>query len=205
MPETGSIVIQTVSGVDWPAIVASLSAGLAALAGIGGTVWLAKRGSDVQLRIAREQRIAERQIDTYLDMLKWIRHIEHYNQVPSFIQLMELLTLPQELELNVTAFAEGEVRRRMDEFTSAWITMLTKVQDNEDQIWKLIREAWKTKNSEPIFEAVPEWRTANDAMDALRASIRSELLGESARDNQPDRRKISPGRAHKRDGKNQLT
>jgi hypothetical protein len=62
-------VIQVVtSGVDWPAIVAGISAGVAAVAGIGATFWQAKRGwghEDKNVRIAEKRRVYVRCLTAY--------------------------------------------------------------------------------------------------------------------------------------------
>ena len=183
MLETVPIIIQTIGGTDWPAITASISTGVAAVAGIGATLWQARRGSDVQLQIAREQRIAERQIDTYLEILEWIWRIRR-RDVQSSFDLMESIILPEELELKATAFAVGEIRRRVDEFISKWIVLQNKLQRDEAQIRALVRVYSKTQDNEPLFAAVPEWRAALDAMEALHNSIRIELLGNAAHTDQ---------------------
>jgi hypothetical protein len=48
------------SGVDWPAVVASISTGVAALAGIGGAVWQSQRGwnrEEAWDKVAEKRRI----------------------------------------------------------------------------------------------------------------------------------------------------
>ena len=191
MLETAPIIIQTFGGTDWPAVTASISSGVAAVAAIGATLWQAKRGSDVQLQMAREQRIGERQTDTYLEILKWIRHIDENRQTSNFFELVELLTLSDELEISVSAFAVGEIRRRMEAFTTAWIALQNKLQRDEARIQKLFLESLKTRDRAPLFAAVPEWSAAFDAMDALRNSIRAELLGSAANADRRSKREIS--------------
>jgi hypothetical protein len=124
--------------------------------------------------------MGERQLDTYREVLAWIRRIEKNTQISNFLELMEMLILPEKLELNVTAFASSEVRHRMDTFVGAWLAMQRRLQDDEERIGALIREAWKTKDFTILFAAEPEWNIAFEAMAALRNSIRIELLGDVA-------------------------
>jgi len=69
MLNTASIVVQVEdSGVDWPAIIASISAGVAAVAGIGGTLWQARRTwshDDERAKIAEKRRIYANSLATF--------------------------------------------------------------------------------------------------------------------------------------------
>jgi hypothetical protein len=52
--------VVVVSGIDWPAIVASISTGVAAVVGIGGTLWLASRGwkqENKRAKVAEKRRV----------------------------------------------------------------------------------------------------------------------------------------------------
>ena len=52
--------IDVVTGTDWPAIWTAIATGLAALAGIGGTAYLARRASnDAKVNLATADRRCE--------------------------------------------------------------------------------------------------------------------------------------------------
>ena len=59
--EVAPVVVQVAaSGLDWPAIIASISTGVAAVAGIGGTLWQANHGSkhyDKRAQLNEKRRI----------------------------------------------------------------------------------------------------------------------------------------------------
>jgi hypothetical protein len=51
-------IVQVVSGVDWPAIAAAIAGGVVGVAGIGATVWQARRSAEAGQLAARKQEIA---------------------------------------------------------------------------------------------------------------------------------------------------
>lgn len=68
---TPTVIVE--SGTDWAAIIASISTGIAAIAGIGGTIWLASRNwshDENRVRIAEKRRIYANFITIYNDGMR---------------------------------------------------------------------------------------------------------------------------------------
>jgi len=162
----------------WAAIVIS-AAGVAVSAAVVVTnVFAVRRAARTQLQIARDQRISDRQSDTYIDLLQWVRGIEADKRDVNILDLAEMLKLPDDLDVRTTAFASKAVRQRVKEFVDARWRLQQKVERDRVRILALIGEALKAKDDAALQAGFPEWPAMAQAAAALRDSIRRELLGD---------------------------
>lgn len=77
------------SAVDWPAVVAGISAGVAALAGIGGTIWVATRGwsrEEKRARIAEKRKIYANCLTALSTGFSASIHREAFRDLPEGVQ-----------------------------------------------------------------------------------------------------------------------
>ena len=162
----------------WVGIVISAVGVTVSAAVVVTNVFAVRRAARTQLQIAHDQRISDRQSDTYIDLLLWVRGIEAEPRDVNMLELAEMLKLPDELDVRTTAFASKAVRQRVKEFVDARWRLHQKMQRDRERILALAREALKTKDHAVLFAAVPEWDAVTEAAAALRDSIRRELLGD---------------------------
>jgi len=161
----------------WAAIVIS-AVGVAVSAAVVVTnVFAVRRAARTQLQIANGQRIGDRQIATYLDLLKWVREIENTKRELGILEMVEVLTLPEDLDDRTTAFASDTVRQRVEDFRDARSRLSLKLTRDKQRLIEVFAEAARTKDYGAVKRAVPEDEVARDALKAVRDSIRHELLG----------------------------
>jgi hypothetical protein len=162
----------------WAAIVISAVGVTVSAAVVVTNVFAVRRAARTQLQIARDQRISDRQSDTYIDLLLWVREMEADKRDLGLLDLAEKLKLPDDLDVRTTAFASKAVRQRVKEFVDVWFRLHRKTQHDRERIWALASEAIKTKDRTALLAAVPELDAMPLAATALRDSIRRELLGD---------------------------
>lgn len=130
----------------------------------------------VQTRIARSQRIADRRIDTYLELVKWADETEgNLKQARGILDTWETIQLPDQLSLHAHAFASDGVNKRITEFQDAWLKAKLSIEKNEDAIKEAFKEAVRTKNYSQVARVVPEYKRAQDASIRVRDAVRTEL------------------------------
>lgn len=157
--------------------------GVAAISTVAAWVstWSANRN---QRRLAHQERISDRQIDTYLDLLSWAEGTREaiHRQDINILGIVDVLKLPDELRLRTEAFASDVVRQRVREFQDAWFEVHTISRNDE----KRLRAAfWNgadlQERSQSLMAAFPEYRAATGASDRVRGAVRAELVDQSSR------------------------
>jgi hypothetical protein len=137
------------------------------------TVFYAGR---VQTRIARDQRIGDRRIDTDVELLKWADETEEsLKEARGIIDIWETIQLPDQLSLHAHAFASDDVNKRIKEFQDAWLKAKLAIEKNEDAIRKAFAEAVRTKDYSLVRKVVPEYQKARTASSRIHDAVRSEL------------------------------
>ncbi len=110
-----------------------------------------------QRRLAHLERISDRQIDTYVELLRWAGGTqEAVHRELGMLALIEALKLPDDLKLQSEAFASDLVRQRVREFQDAWYKAHQKSKDDG------------------------EYEAASKASERIRDAVRAELIDESA-------------------------
>src|SRR5216683_1096608 len=88
-----------------------------------------------QRRLAHLERISDRQIDTYVELLRWAGGTqEAVHRELGMLALIEALKLPDDLKLQSEAFASDLVRQRVREFQDAWYKAHQKSKDDGDRL-----------------------------------------------------------------------
>jgi hypothetical protein len=96
-----------------------------------------KRAGETQVRIAHEQQIGDRRIETYLDLLRWADEAEKtVSHARGALDAWEAVELPESLALRAYAFAGGDVNARMEVFQSAWLKANAAAQKRQKTIMR---------------------------------------------------------------------
>ena len=134
------------------------------------------RAGAVQNRIARNQRIGDRRIDTYLGLLKWAEGAEEkLGKAQGSLESWEAIELPDELALHTHAFASDAVNQQVDKFQKAWLDLKRVTEERETELREIMAESFRTKNKSLVQRAFPEYQRARTASSELRRIVRAEL------------------------------
>jgi hypothetical protein len=165
----------------WVAVVISA---VTVVANIFGVI----RSGRAQREIARGERIGDRQIDTYIDLLHWVKKFEDLSDASSLFEVIGAMRLDDDLEVRSVAFASDAVRLRVEEFKNAWFALYQRLQklsaEEKAALWRdlaSIIKVWAEGRGRP---SAKEWigRAELEAMiqarEAVADAIRQELLGE---------------------------
>jgi hypothetical protein len=170
----------------WAAVVIS---GVTVVANIFGVMW----AGHTQRRLAHQERIGDRRIETYVELLKWLDaaedNVQHAGgQFEAFLRLR----LPDDLRLRIFAFASDRIVSLTREFQSAWLKVNSAIERNDDErIRERVRATFaefqegQATSAESlraigqiVKELVPEYDRASETTFRLRDAVRSELTGE---------------------------
>ncbi len=135
-----------------------------------------KRAGDTQVRIAHEQQIGDRRIETYLDLLRWADEAEEkVRHARGALDAWEAVELPESLALRAYAFANDDVNAKVEAFQNAWLKLNAAAQKREKAIMRAVAKSLKTRDASVMDQAVPELKAAKAASDQIRQAVRAEL------------------------------
>jgi hypothetical protein len=163
--------------VAWAAIAVAAATVVANVVG----VWWAGR---TQRKLARAERIGAREIETYVDLLRWVKEIQTKTiedlDLHAWHDLARALDLPTDLDVRVTAFASRNVRKSVREAHFAWVELNHKLSSNDDPLAWAARKLTETHDVKDFFTVIPEFRTAMEAAWRIEDAVR-EVTAPDAR------------------------
>lgn len=172
----------------WAAVVIS---GVTVVANIFGVMW----AGHTQRRLAHQERIGDRRIETYVELLKWLVAAEDSVQSaggqlgPAFLGLK----LPDDLRLRIVAFAPDRIVRLTREFQDAWLNVNRAFNRDGERVRQQVlaaldeakdRQATPAESDQAILhelvnnDLAPPYERAIETTFTLRDAVRSELTGE---------------------------
>jgi hypothetical protein len=145
-------------------------AAVTVVANVLGVWWVSR----TQRRIARAERIGDREIEVYVDLLRWVKEIESISQKRNLapLEAIKVLELPTDLDVRITAFASETVRQRVQDFQEALFQMHQRFSRDEQSILLLFKEALETQDFSRVLAAVPEYDTAVAATQRISQAVR---------------------------------
>lgn len=166
----------------WAAVVIS---GVTVVANIFGVIWAGR----TQRRLAHLERIGDRRIDTYVELLKWLDTVEaNLRSVTGPLDAFEKLRLRDDLRLRIVAFASDRVVGLTREFQNAWLKAHADIKRDEERIREGIRDALAEAREQhatvkeqtvavgkATMGLVPQYEIAIDVTTQLRDAVRAEL------------------------------
>ena len=169
----------------WVAVVIS---GVTVVANIFGVMW----AGHTQRRLAHLERIGDRRIETYVELLKWLDDAEdNVKRAGGQFEAFLGLRLPDDLRLRIFAFASDRIVRLTREFQNAWLKANSAVERDDERIRERVRAALAEAKDrqatsaeglqamgQAVKELVPEYDRASETTFRLRDAVRSELTGE---------------------------
>ena len=156
------------------------SLGVAAISVVAGSANVRSANRN-QRRLAHLERISDRQIDTYVELLRWAKGTqEAVHREPGMLDLIEALMLPDDLELRSEAFASDVVRQRVREFQDAWYKAHRKATADRGRLWGVVAEGSDFQAGlQALRAAFPEYEAASESSERIRDAVRTELIGEN--------------------------
>lgn len=108
------------------------------------------RVSVVQTRIAHDQQVGDRRIDTYLELLKWADSAwGNLGEDQGILAAWEAIRLPQQFVDQTHAFASDEVNQHVAQFQAAWLELKHAMGEREVAIRQAFAEGVKTRDFHP--------------------------------------------------------
>jgi hypothetical protein len=168
----------------WAAVAIS---GVTVVANVFGVMW----AGHTQRRLAHQDRIGDRRIETYVELLRWLDTAESNVDRGGTVGAFLALKLPDDLRVRIVAFASDTVLGLTWEYQGAWLKARNAAKRDEERIYERVRTALADAKSQQATPAeklqamgqavrglVPEYDTAEEATRRLRNAVRSELKGE---------------------------
>jgi len=137
-----------------PAWAAVAVAAATVVANVLGVWWVGR----MQRTLARAERLGDREIEVYVELLRWVEGVDSPDPLGS-PKNYKKLEMPPDLDVRVTAFAREAVLQRVQDFHKAWFELNVHGRNPEDEGHF---DPW-------TIEMVPE---AIAAMDRVKDAIR---------------------------------
>jgi hypothetical protein len=134
-------------------------------------VWWAGR---TQRSLARAERLGDREIEVYVELLRWVERVDSPDPLGSWKNFKKL-EMPLDLDVRVTAFARETVLERVQDFRRVWVELNVHGRSPEDN---------EGRFDPSTIEKVKE---AGAAMDRVRDAIREITAPDTRR--RPRRRR----------------
>jgi hypothetical protein len=131
----------------------------------------------LQTRLAHEQRVGDRRIDTYLELLEWADGVqEKLRDAQGALGAWEAVEMPYQLHLRANAFASDDVIDEVKAFVRARLALNKAAIEREDAIKKAVAQHLRSGDSlSGVLQVVPEFDGAVTAHKQLRSAVRKEL------------------------------
>src|SRR4051812_29589508 len=172
------------STAAWIAVAVSIATVVASFFGV---IW----AGYTQRRIAHFERIADRRVETYVELLSWIDTAEaEMKREEGTMGAFLALKLPDELRVRLTAFASDRIVRLTVEYQNSWLKARRAIEASGELIFEASRvaltdsknrQATPAESLQAMGKAVravtpPEYDKASEARQRLRTAVRSELI-----------------------------
>jgi hypothetical protein len=157
----------------WAAVAVAAATVVANVAG----VWWAGR---TQRRLARDDRLMAREIEVYVDLLRWVREIESPKRYSTWEEVNRATQVTDDLDARVTALANARVRRRVSEVRIAWMKFHSRVARDEEHIRKVFEHFATGFFDEQDLMDMPELLDAVAATSRVEEAVR-EVTAPDAR------------------------
>jgi hypothetical protein len=161
----------------WAAVAVSAGAVIASIFGV-------LAAGRTQRRLAHLERIGDRRIETYLELLKWLDTAEaDLKKDPGWLGAFEAMKLPDDLRIRIFAFASDRTITLTRKYQNAWLNAYNAVKRDEGSMWERLRIALTEGDSERTFfeklrdanVVLPEFEQAVMVSSQLRGAVREEL------------------------------
>ena len=151
-------------------------------ANVVGVFW----ASRTQRRLAQAERLGDRQIEVYLDLIKWTKKMQslpYWNMDSK--EAYDALELPADLDARVSMLADNRIREDVDKAQVAWFHVAEWIKI--DRKFELIRKQAMEQNVDPqsaaaaAAKAAPERRWAMEASKRIEETVREITAPETAK------------------------
>jgi hypothetical protein len=135
-----------------------------------------------QRQLAHLERIGDRRIETYLELLKWLDAAQIHRGAPrDMLSLLDELKLTEDLRIRIFAFASDRVVKLTRRYQDAWIKAHTAMSRDEAKINERFWAAFAEGKGRTLWEILraagvhPAYEHAWTATRELRAAVRDEM------------------------------
>ena len=152
-------------------------------ANVVGVFW----ASRTQRRLAQVERLGDRQIEVYLDLIKWAREMEslpYWNMDPK--EAYDALKLPADLDARMRMLADNRIREDVDNAQVAWLQVAEWVKT--DKRFQLILKQAMEQNPDSrsaggaaAASAAPQHRAAVAASKRIEKTVREITAPETGK------------------------
>jgi len=154
-------------------------------ANVVGVFWAGR----TQRRLAQVERLGDRQIQVYLDLIKWARKMQslpYWNMDPK--EAYGALELPADLDARMRMLADNRIREDVEKAQVAWLQVAEWIKN--DKVFQLIRKQAMEQNPDSrsaggaaAASAAPQHRAAVAASNRIEDTVREITAPETAKAN----------------------